>query len=152
MNTGYEHTAGGSDMHCKHTLTHTHTHTLTHLHTHTYTVSCQLQISSTGANSQPFSNPDRITVGFASDLIVQVLCTSQNVSMSGSNIQWSYAVNDSEVDNELRAFGTSQENGVLRVYPANQLTGEGAMFQCSDGNTVLNVTFDLRKSTYLLLL
>ena len=40
----------------------------------------------------------------------------------------------------------SQENGVLRVFPASLLTGDGAMFQCSDGDEVQNVTFDLRKS------
>ena len=52
--------------------------------------------------------------------------------------------NGSAVDVGLRPFGSSQEDGVLRIYPANLLTG-GAMFQCSDGTTTLNVTFDLRK-------
>ena len=126
--------------------THARTHTHTHAHTHVHTVSGQLQVSSTGeANPRPFSNPDRITVGFASDLIVQVQCTSQN-SSSNDNIQWSYFVNDSLVDTGLRAFGTSQEDGMLRVYPASLLTGNGSMFQCSDGELTLNVTFDLRKS------
>ena len=127
------------------THTHTHTHTHTRTHTHQYTVSGQLQVSSTGENPQPFSNPDRITVGFASDLIVQVQCNYRNTS-SSSNIQWFYLANNSQVDTGLRAFGTSQENGMLRIYPASLLTGSGAIFQCSDGDLVLNVTFNLRKS------
>ena len=94
-------------------------------------------------NNQPFSNPGRITVGVASDLIVQVKC--QHVSMESGAIQWSFAGNGSAVDTGLRPFGTSQTNGVLRIYPANVLTGESNMFQCSDGSTIVNVMFDLRK-------
>ena len=65
--------------------------------------------------------------------------------LSEGDIQWSFAGNGSSVEAGLKPFGTSQENGVLRVYPANVLTGNGSMFLCSDGNTTLNVTFDLRK-------
>ena len=110
--------------------------------------SSQLQVVSTD-NNQPFLNPNNITVGSSSDLVVQVRCISQDAPSeeeeAGGGIVWSYRVNGSEVDVGLRAFGTSQENGVLRVYPVNVLTGEGAMFQCTDGNTTLNVTFDLCK-------
>ena len=105
------------------------------------TVSSQLQVISTETN-QPFANPDRITVGNASDLVVKVRCISQGVLSTG--LVWSYVANGSAVDVGLRPFGSSQEDGVLRIYPANLLTG-GAMFQCSDGTTTLNVTFDLRK-------
>ena len=93
--------------------------------------------------NQPFANPDNITVGSASDLVVKVRCISQGVSSTG--LVWNYVVNGSAVDVGLRPFGSSQEDGVLRIYPANLLTG-GAMFQCSDGTTTLSVTFDLRKS------
>ena len=113
--------------------------------THIIVVSGQLQVTSMGDAPLTFSNPDRITVGFSSDLIVQVQCSYQNASSATGNIQWTYAVNGSEVSDGLRAFGTSQEEGVLRVYPASLLSGDGALFQCSDGSTVLNVTFELRK-------
>ena len=111
----------------------------------------QLQVIST-VNNQPFLNPASITVGLSSDLVVQVRCI--NISPGGGTIQWSYAVNGSEVNTGLTAFGTSQENGVLRVYPANVLTGEGAMFQCRDTNTslILSVTFNVSKSATILCL
>ena len=109
---------------------------------YTHTVSSQLQVIST-ENNQPFTNPDNITVGYASDLVVHVRCISQEVSSTG--LVWNYVVNGSAVDVGLRPFGSSQEDGVLRIYPANLLTG-GAMFQCSDATTTLNVTFDLRES------
>ena len=98
-------------------------------------------------SNQPFSDPGRITVGLASDLVVQVKC--QNASMDNSAIQWTYAVNGSVVDMGLRPFGTSQANGVLRIYPVNVLTGNGTMFQCSDESSTLNVTFDLGKFTMI---
>ena len=97
-------------------------------------------------SNQRFPNPDRITVGLASDVAVQVRCTKQRDKLDVGVIQWNYAVNGSDVGTGLKAFGTSQENGVLRVYPVNVLTGQGGMFQCSDGNTTLNVTFDVGKS------
>ena len=90
---------------------------------------------------QPFPMPGNITVGLASDLAVQVQCTPE----SGTGIvTWEYR-NGTEVPSGLQPFGISQgEEGILRVYPANQLMIE-SRFICSAGTNgpTLNVSFTL---------
>ena len=88
-------------------------------------------------------NPERITVGSSSDLAVEVQCYSSN----NSHIIWSYGDNDTVVLEGLRAFGTSQGDGWLRIYPSNVLSLNGTMFKCTDAETgeTLEVTFVRRK-------
>ena len=110
------------------------------------TVSSELQIFSTDNPGRLFDRPDRITVGNALDLAVEIRCTSSNDPLSGVN--WTFGENGTAVPSGLRAFGTSQnDGGVLRVYPANILSPIGTRFQCRDSGNgqALNVTFELRK-------
>ena len=77
--------------------------------------SSQLQVIST-ENSQPFLNPDRITVGLWSDFVLQVRRINQNATLGeeeGGDIRWRYRAYGSEVDEGLRPFG--REWGVESV-------------------------------------
>ena len=98
-------------------------------------------------------NPDRVTVGNASDLAAEVRCSSWNHSVlaenatSGNAVSWLYE-NGTAVLSGLRAFGTTQGDGVLRIYPATVLSGgSGTRFWCLDAenNDTLSVTLVLRK-------
>lgn len=114
------------------------------------TVSSELQIFSTDNPGRLFDRPDRITVGNALDLAVEVRCISSNDPLSGVN--WTFGENGTAVPRGLRAFGTSQDDiGVLRVYPASILSPSGTRFQCWDNGSdqTLNVTLELRKAVTL---
>ena len=112
------------------------------------TVSSELQIFSTDNPDRVFDSPDRITVGNALDLVVEVRCSCSNDPLSGVN--WTFGENGTAVSRGLKAFGTSQDDrGVLRVYPANTLSTSGTRFQCwgcGNENQTLNVTLELRKA------
>ena len=85
-------------------------------------------------------------MGNASDLAAEVRCSSSNDNTS--NVSWLYE-NGTAVSSGLRAFGTTQGDGVLRVYPATMLSGgNGTRFWCLDAenNDKLRVTLVLRKS------
>ena len=53
------------------------------------------------------------------------------------------------VNQGLSAFGISQENGVLRVYPVTLLSEGVNTFTCTDGTETLTVQFDRRKCDVL---
>ena len=93
-------------------------------------------------------DPTRVTVGNASDLAAEVLCSSTlNSSEKTSNVNWLYE-NRTAVSSGLRAFGTTQGDGILRIYPATVLSGgNGTRFWCLDAknNDTLRVTLVLRK-------
>ena len=92
-------------------------------------------------------NPDRVTVGNASDLAAEVRCSE---IASGNAVTWLYQ-NRTAVSSGLRAFGTTQGDGVLRIYPATLLSGgSGTRFWCMDieANDVLSVILVLRKYKY----
>ena len=95
-------------------------------------------------------NPDRVTVGNASDLAAEVRC-SENAS--GNAVIWLYQ-NGTAVSSGLRAFGTTQGDGVLRIYPATLLSGgTGTRFLCVDveTNDSLRVTLVLRKYSHMII-
>ncbi len=89
--------------------------------------------------NQPL-NPSRIVVGTASDLALQVRCTTT----STSSISWTNE-DGSTVSQGLNPFGISQEDGILRVYPVTLLSEGPNIFSCSDGLETLAVQFDRRK-------
>ena len=88
--------------------------------------------------NQPL-NPSRIVVGMASDLALQVRCTTT----STNPISWTK--DGSTVSEGLNPFGISQEDGVLRVYPVTLLSEGDTTFSCSDDSDSLDVLFDRRK-------
>ena len=98
-------------------------------------------------------NPERITVGNSSNLAVEVQCYSSEksaaseIKVNNSHMIWSYGDNDTVVLEGLRAHGTSQGDGWLRIYPSNVLSPNGTMFKCTDVETgdTLEVTFVRRK-------
>ena len=101
-------------------------------------------------------NPERVTVGKSSDLIVEVQCynsissaTTGELETKNAQVIWSYGdnINDTVVLEGLRAHGTSQGDGWLRIYPSNVLSPNGTMFKCTDTETgeTLEVTFVRRK-------
>ena len=95
-------------------------------------------------------NPDRVTVGNASDLAAEVRCSSNHSLSEGAqkNVSWLYE-NGTAVSSGLQAFGTTQGDGILRIYPATVLSGgNGTRFWCLDAenNDKLSVTLVLRKS------
>ena len=88
-------------------------------------------------------NPERITVGRSSDLAVELLCFH---TANNNSHQWSYGDNDTVVLEGPRAFGTSQRDGWLRIYPSNILSPNGTMFKCKhESGETLEVTFVSRK-------
>ena len=92
-------------------------------------------------------NPDNVTVGKASDLAVEVQCSSSKYRKLSNNVSWLYE-NGTAVSNGLRAFGTTQGDGMLRIYPATVLSGgNGTKFWCFDAknNESLRITLVLRK-------
>ena len=102
----------------------------------------QLQVVSTETNQ--VLNASNIVVGTASDLALQVRCQSPSDS---STITWMNGTG-SGVSQGLSAFGVSQENGVLRVYPVTMLSEGVNTFYCTDGTNTLTVQFDRRKCMY----
>lgn len=85
-------------------------------------------------------DPGNITVGMATDLEVVVECA--NMSGTGS-YEWKYR-NGTSVLNGLQPFGVSQGmGGVLRVYPASELTENNEFVCYSSSGTALNVAFEL---------
>ena len=113
------------------------------------TVSSELQVFSTDNPDRVFDSSDRITVGNALDVAVEVKCSCSNDPLSGVN--WTFGENGTAIPRRLKAFGTSQdERGVLRVYPANTLSPSGTRLQCwgqcGNENQTLNVTLELRKA------
>jgi hypothetical protein len=113
------------------------------------TVFSELQVFSTDNPDRLFDSPDRITVGNALDLAVEVRCSCSIDPLS--DVNWTFGENGTAVPRGLNAFGTSQDHGgVLRVYPANTLSSSGSRFQCwgcGNENQTLNVTFELRKAS-----
>ena len=95
------------------------------------------------ADGAPFPNLTDIVVGGASDVIVTVRC----VATPAGPVEWSYGGNSSVVTSGLTPFGVSQEDGVLRIYPAS-LLGEEDQYTCSSGQThTVSVRFHLGKNT-----
>ena len=108
------------------------------------TVSSELEVFSTEDPVRRL-DPDRVTVGYASDVVVEVRCTSSNESAS---VNWMFADNNTAVPSGLKPFNTSQEDGgLLRIYPVSILSTDGSKFQCRDdeNDRTLNVTFELSK-------
>ena len=94
------------------------------------------------ANGASFPNLTDIVVGGASDVIVTVRC----VATPAGPVEWSYGGNSSVVTSGLTPFGVSQEDGVLRIYPAS-LLGEEDQYTCSSGQThTVSVQFRLGKN------
>ncbi len=85
-------------------------------------------------------NASRIAVGTASDLALQVRCTTTSISATS----WTNE-NGSTVSQGLNPFGISQEDEILRVYPVNLLSEGPNIFSCSDELETLAVQFDRRK-------
>ncbi|XP_064387090.1 receptor-type tyrosine-protein phosphatase S-like isoform X2 [Halichondria panicea] len=98
--------------------------------------SAQLSVITVDTN-QPL-NPSRIVVGTASDLALQVRCTTTSTSAT------SWTKDGSTVSQGLNPFGISQEDGVLRVYPVTLLSEGDTTFSCSDDSDSLDVLFDRR--------
>lgn len=127
-----------------------HTNARTHTHScYDCTHSCVF-LCSTGGQTELvvqllgaanfLANPGNITVGLATDLAVEVECTS--MSDIGS-YEWKYR-NGTSVSNSLQPFGISQGvGGVLRVYPTSQLMESNKFICCSSDGEALNVTFNL---------
>ena len=90
-----------------------------------------------------FQDPTDIVVGMASDLEVQVECANTTLPSNSGTYVWMYR-NGTEIPDGLKPFGITQGmGGVLRVYPASDLT-EKNEFVCSDSQgSSLNVTFNL---------
>ena len=92
-------------------------------------------------------NPERITIGKSTSVVVELRCSSANESESGSNVRWVFAGNGTDVASPLAAYGTSQGGGVLRVSPSYLLLTNGTVFLCVDEkrDDVLKVNLELRK-------
>ena len=87
----------------------------------------------------PFQNLTDIVVGGASDVIVAVRC----VATPAGPVEWSYGGNSSVVTSGLTPFGVSQEDGVLRVYPAS-LLGEEDQYTCNNRDSAQMHTVSVR--------
>ncbi len=84
-------------------------------------------------------NPDRITVGNATDVIIEVDCQAGG----GGDTTWSFS-NGTEVTSGLVAFGVTQGDGRLRIYPITHLEElEDGNITCSGGSESLQVHFEL---------
>ena len=104
-------------------------------------------IITTADSQHRLLNPDKVTVGNASDLAVEVQCSSSKYRKLNNKVSWLYD-DRRAVSNGLRAFGTTQGDGILRIYPATVLSGgSGTKFWCFDtkNNESLRVTLVLRK-------
>ena len=101
------------------------------------------------ANGASFPDLNDIVVGGASDVIVTVRCVATPVGP----VEWSYGGNSSVVASGLTPFGVSQEDGVLRIYPAS-LLGEEAQYTCNNSAQTHTVSVQFRlgknKKTYKL--
>ena len=104
----------------------------------------QLMVRAVGSDAA-FADPSNIVVGFASDLILQVECLSEN-GTGDEVITWSR--NRTTVTSGLQAFGVSQEAGMLRVHPVRELDTGGNEFVCSDGTRQLEVMFSLSEFSW----
>ena len=93
-------------------------------------------VSAAGA---PFPNLTDIVVGGASDVIVTVRC----VATPAGSVEWSYGGNSSVVTSGLTPFGVSQEDGVLRIYPASLLDQED-QYTCRNGTQMDTVSVQFR--------
>ena len=93
-------------------------------------------VSAAGAS---FPNLTDIIVGGASDVMVTVRCVATPVGP----VEWSYGGNSSVVTSGLTPFGVSQEEGVLRIYPAS-LLGEEDQYTCRDGAQMHTVSVQFR--------
>ena len=114
------------------------------------TAVCELLVSTTEATPR-LLKPERVTVGNATDVIVELRCYSATESgpESSSTINWEFAANNTAVSSPLAMFGTSQGDGVLRVAPSYLLSTNGTVFICKDtkNDDALKVTLELRKLT-----
>ena len=65
---------------------------------------------------------------------------------SSGTTRWRYAESGGPVSIGLKAFGVTQENGLLRIFPVSSLNTDN-MFQCvdDDSGAMLNVIFVLGK-------
>ena len=91
------------------------------------------------ADGASFPDLNDIVVGGASDVIVTVRCVATPVGP----VEWSYGGNSSAVASGLTPFGVSQEDGVLRIYPAS-LLGEEAQYTCRDSAQTHTVSVQFR--------
>jgi len=103
-----------------------------------------LEVVTADESRSPFPNPSDIVVGRASDVIVTVRCVATPVS----TVMWRYTGNNSLVPMGLQPFGVSQEDGVLRIYPAD-LLGQVNQYTCSGEETApLPVQFRLASNLF----
>ena len=87
-------------------------------------------------------------MGYASDLPVQVQCNKFDTDQTGSeSFMWAYQ-NGTVVQNGLVAFGVSQGEGVLRIYPAGELMSSNEFTCLSSDGSRLNITFNLSMCIY----
>ena len=91
------------------------------------------------AAGAPFPNLTDIIVGGASDVIVTVRC----VATPAGPVEWSYGGNSSVVTSGLTPFGVSQEEGLLRIYPASLLEQED-QYTCRDSAQMHTVSVQFR--------
>ena len=108
------------------------------------TVYSELEVFST-EDPERRLDPDRITVGNASNVVVEVRC----ISSKSASVNWIFADNNTAVPSGLKPFNTSQgDGGLLRIFPVSILSPGGTKFQCRDAENdqTLKVTFELRKS------
>lgn len=127
------------------------------------TVSSEIELFVTTADAhQKPLNPERITVGNATDLAVEIRCASRStekgtvtseLAVAGGGagaVIWEYSENSTAVEPGLKALGTSQsEDGVLRIFPIGRIypPRSKATFQCKhvDSGYAINVTLELSK-------
>jgi len=103
-----------------------------------------LEVVTVDESRSPFPNSSDIVVGRASDVVVTVRCVATPVR----TVMWRYTGNDSLVPMGLQPFGVSQEDGVLRIYPA-ALLGQVNQYTCSGEETApLPVQFRLGEDGY----
>jgi len=103
-----------------------------------------LEVVTVDESRSPFPNSSDIVVGMASDVVVTVRCVATPVR----TVMWRYTGNNSLVPTGLQPFGVSQENGVLRIYPAAFL-GQVNQYTCSGEETApLPVQFRLGEDGY----
>ena len=120
----------------------------------------ELFVTTADAYQKPL-DPERITVGYTSDLALEIRCFSrstaedaagsEHATAGGRAVSWEYGENGTTVESGLNWLGTSQsDGGVLRIYPLKRLSpwnNATYTFQCKHVNSgyAINVTLELRK-------
>jgi hypothetical protein len=79
-----------------------------------------------------------ITIGRASDVAIDLECRSTQTSIIP---RWSFA-NGTNISTPLTTIGISQDEGILRIYPATQLDGQ-TIINCTEGTDTVTITLML---------